>query len=399
MTRLYCFVCNSLFSNRQLSRLSAQSHDLRTCATARRLNSSLPEEEENVDSRICLTCRNSIQEELEAITQDPSHLRLNVAIQGHAHACFICSLTEGTYTLSVESRVDVYIQQEIYVPPEVKSCQNHFNERGFIHRFLLPGIRYFNKPYIMRGYEMQTFMQAFRNVARTSKSVYEENLCDEDFTYMTSLSKAQFNDLLSYCDPVEENGFRRKVKRKDLLMFLCKMRQGISDDFLKVIFDYTTRQAVSLAVSTVRRSLMLRLVPDNLGFNAINRQEYIERHVTEFANQLYNPTPQVPRVIAYMDGTYAFTEKNSNHRVLRQTFSSHKTSHLIKPVLVVAPNGYILQIQGPYFSDSRNNDASILNNEFDRDAQNMNEWFQDGDIMILDRGYRDSIPLLISKVS
>lgn len=178
---------------------------------------------------------------------------------------------------------------------------------------------------------------------------------------------------------------------------MCKLRQGVADDFLKVIFNYPTRQAVSLAVSVVRRSLMMRFVPGNLGFQALTRQEYIQNHVTEFANQLYNPTPNVPQVIAFMDGTYAFTEKNSNHRVLRQTFSLHKTSHLVKPVLVVAPDGYILQVQGPYFADGRNNDAAILNNEFERDEENMNEWFQAGDILVLDRGYRDSLPLLRSK--
>lgn len=43
----------------------------------------------------------------------------------------------------------------------------------------------------------------------------------------------------------------------------------------------------------------------------------------------------------------------------------HKGRHLIKPALVVAPDGYILDIHGPYFSDSRNNDASMLQNEMD----------------------------------
>lgn len=39
--------------------------------------------------------------------------------------------------------------------------------------------------------------------------------------------------------------------------------------------------------------------------------------------------------------------------------------HLVKPEVMVAPDGYILAINGPYFSDSRNNDASILNHELE----------------------------------
>ena len=74
------------------------------------------------------------------------------------------------------------------------------------------------------------------------------------------------------------------------------MRQNLSDDFLKVIFRFSSRHAVSLSIATVRRSLMLRFVPHNIGLNA----------------------------------------------------------------LVVAPDRYILDIHGPYFSDSRNNDALML---------------------------------------
>lgn len=61
---------------------------------------------------------------------------------------------------------------------------------------------------------------------------------------------------------------------------------------------------------------------------------------------------------------------------------------------MVAPDGYILDIHGPYFSDSRNNDAAMLTNELQRDIQGIREWFQEHDLFIVDRGYRDAIPLL-----
>lgn len=140
------------------------------------------------------------------------------------------------------------------------------------------------------------------------------------------------------------------------------------------------------------RSLMQRFVPTNIGYNAITRENYIERHVAEFANTLYNPKPQNSRVITFIDGTYTYIPKSSNFRVLRQSYCVHKGRHLLKPVLIVAPDGYILDIQGPYFSDSRNNDAAILQNEFDRDT--VRRWFQENDIALVDRGYRDAIEIL-----
>uniref|UniRef100_A0ABD2WA46 DDE Tnp4 domain-containing protein n=1 Tax=Trichogramma kaykai TaxID=54128 RepID=A0ABD2WA46_9HYME len=78
---------------------------------------------------------------------------------------------------------------------------------------------------------------------------------------------------------------------------------------------------------------------------------------------------------------------------MRQTFCRHKSDHLVKSTLVVAPDGYILDIQGPYFLDGRNNDATTLRHELEND-ENLNNWFRPGDIVVVDRGYRDVIDTL-----
>lgn len=135
---------------------------------------------------------------------------------------------------------------------------------------------------------------------------------------------------------------------------------------------------------------MIRIVPENIVFAAITKEGYIERHVSAFHNELYNPQPEIPRVIAYIDGTYSTIDKSRSFRTLRQSYCLHKWKHLFKPASLVAPDGYILNIQGPYFSDSPNNDAAMLRNEFDRDARAMREWFEEKSILIVDRDYRDA---------
>uniref|UniRef100_A0ABD2WMH4 DDE Tnp4 domain-containing protein n=1 Tax=Trichogramma kaykai TaxID=54128 RepID=A0ABD2WMH4_9HYME len=138
---------------------------------------------------------------------------------------------------------------------------------------------------------------------------------------------------------------------------------------------------------------MRRFVLNNIGLAAITREQYIERHVTDFANRLYNPTPENRMAIFYIDGTYTYCFKSKNFRSLRQTYCRHKSDHLVKPALVVAPDGYILDIQGPYFSDAHNNDAAMISHELEND-ENLNNWFRPGDIVVVDRGYRDVIPAL-----
>ena len=55
-------------------------------------------------------------------------------------------------------------------------------------------------------------------------------------------------------------GGHRIVHKKDVLAFLCKLRQGCSDEFLKVIFGFQTRRAVSMAINNVLESLKLILI-------------------------------------------------------------------------------------------------------------------------------------------
>ena len=147
-------------------------------------------------------------------------------------------------------------------------------------------------------------------------------------------------------------------------------------------------------IRCVRQSLKIKFVPENIGPRSISRREFIEQHVTEFSNVLYNSEPHIPRTIVAIDSTYAYIPKSSNFQALRQSYSMHKNRHLLKPSLVVAPDGFILSIFGPYFSDTRNNDASILQHAFENDADSLREWLHNGDIVLVDRGYRDAIPFL-----
>lgn len=134
-------------------------------------------------------------------------------------------------------------------------------------------------------------------MAKDQRRFVEENsFTDAEFESFSPMTKQQYLELFDYCDKVSCPGGYRYVSKKDLLMFLCKIRQGLYDNFLKVIFEYPSRQATSLAISSVRQSLMQRFVSTNIGLNAITRGDYVQRHVTDFANELYNPELHIPRV-------------------------------------------------------------------------------------------------------
>ena len=347
--RTCCYVCSRSFRNRQMSRINGEENVIKKeIAILRRHRLGSEPIDIGAESRLCFNCNLSIEDEIKKINRDPASLRLNIVTETRNSSCILCNSSANVHRLSLECRVNVFVMKNIYIPEYVNCCNRHLDSNGHILQPLLSALRYINRPFVIKGQQLQTFLQALRDVAN-SKSCYDNENCftDDDFKTVAPITKEQFQDLYTYCDRVpQEHGFR-SISKKDLLTFLCKLRQGLSDEFLKVIFRYSSRQSVSLAITKVRQSLLQRFVPMNIGFQAITRDEYITNHVTSFANELYNSEPSISKVIAYIDGTYSYINKSSNFRVLRQTYSVHKGRHLVKPPLIVAPDGYILAIQGP----------------------------------------------------
>lgn len=398
--RYPCFICDAVLIPRAMVRIDREEDALkREIARTRRDAGNRQPLDINDRTRLCNNCNISIVNEIDILQQDPQCLRLNVLTQTSSQTCLLreCNNNYNLQRLSVSCRVNIYLKRDIYVSENTKSCPEHLDAEGNLLQPLLETLRFINRPYVLKGTPLKNFLQELRNVANNiavSRFDNENNFSDEEFSSMSPITKEQFRELFTYCDPViQTNGFLY-VTKKHLLTFLCKMRQGLSDDFLTTMFGYKSRQNTSSIIATVRKSLCLRFVPSNIGVDAITRNQYIERHVTEFSNQLYNIEPQVPRAIAFIDGTYLEVEKSSNFEAQRLSYSMHKNYNLLKPSITVAPDGYILDIHGPYFSDHHNNDAAILNHQLQRDGEQFRRWFEENDIIILDRGYRDSAPLL-----
>ncbi|EZA55665.1 hypothetical protein X777_04307 [Ooceraea biroi] len=286
--RIHCYICDIKLQSRVMTNISGDENEQkRQIAIRRRSDLNHPPQQIQDNSCICLNCNRSINTEIDELVRDSEYLQLNVVKQTKNSSCIFCNQLQDLRKLSVKCRVKVFIIKNIYIPESTRCCLRHLDINGFIPRLLLEDLQFIKRPPITRE---------------------------------------QFQDLYTYCDSVLEPGqnVHRHVSKKHLLTFLCKIRQGLSDDFLRVIFRFDSRQAVSLAITT--------------------------------------------------------------------SFSMHKGHHLIKPALIVAPDGYILDIHGPYFSDSRNNNASMIENEMD--ATELREWFNNGDIFIVVRGYSDALPFL-----
>ena len=101
-------------------------------------------------------------------------------------------------------------------------------------------------------------------------------------------------------------------------------------------------------------------------------------------------------MISIWDATYVYIEKSSNYQFQRSTYSLHKYRNLVKFMMLVATDGYIIDAIGPYLANGKNNDANITIDMFEKSSEIQN-WFEKDDIFVVDRGFRDCSSYLKKK--
>ena len=129
----------------------------------------------------------------------------------------------------------------------------------------------------------------------------------------------------------------------------------------------------------------------NLGAKSITRNVIIDEHTTNMAKILLCCED---RVITIWDATYIYIEKSSSYDFQRATYSMHKHRSLLKFMLVVASDGFIIDVIGPFLCNGRNNDASITEEVLSESSYDISDWFERGDVFVVDRGFRDCLDYL-----
>ncbi|CAF4615315.1 unnamed protein product [Rotaria socialis] len=62
--------------------------------------------------------------------------------------------------------------------------------------------------------------------------------------------------------------------------------------------------------------------------------------------------------------------------------------------MLVYTDGYIISAIGPYLANARSNDASITKHIMLNNREGIIDWLEPNAVLIVDRGFRDSLPLL-----
>lgn len=128
-----------------------------------------------------------------------------------------------------------------------------------------------------------------------------------------------------------------------------------------------------------------------MGYDHLTRNEVIFRCLS-IPNALFGnleaPLSQ-RKAIVILGGTYIYLQKSGNYYFQRKSYSLHKFRRLLKPFLIVCPDGDIINIYGLY--EATKSDATILTEIMRSQIDPFHWFFNEGDVLILDRGFRDSI--------
>lgn len=174
--------------------------------------------------------------------------------------------------------------------------------------------------------------------------------------------------------------------RSALGMFLMLLRNNMKQELIAYNFS-TSQQVVSQAIDTVSLALTEKFVPHYLGYDHMTREEALEKHSIHLTSDVLNRPDD--RLCLISDCTYNYIEKPSDFVLQRKTFSLHKQRNLLKPLYIVLPSGYILEAAGPYFCDSKNNDAANIRHHYEN--SDLLLFLEEEDFFVLDRGFRDVV--------
>ncbi|CAF1052181.1 unnamed protein product [Brachionus calyciflorus] len=205
---------------------------------------------------------------------------------------------------------------------------------------------------------------------------------------MTVLSVEAIIDIYMKRDILITKENRSKLQA--IAIYLFWLKTGLDQNTIANIFDIEYRKNVSNICAQVRNAMLKDFVPQYLGAKRFVRDQWLGQN-TEMVNSLFDLTDDRFAVIA--DGTYCYCQKSSNNMVQRKLYSGHKKRPLVKPFVITASNGKIIDVYGNYAAVE--NDALIMESVMEKDLD-LRKLLKKGDLAIFDRVFKDCISRLKS---
>jgi hypothetical protein len=204
----------------------------------------------------------------------------------------------------------LFLTRNIWIPAGARCCPEHV----ILSRFTKEALDVI-KPLSIRYEEcdssyVETLLEKSRILYNGKKRFNFDDAChlsDKEYSTLTGLSKDAFDHLVGVVSSSNlKNSCHRSV-RTAIGIYLCKLRLGLSNTLLSIMFEIPDKRAVCRIIHSARQALMVCFVPFHLGFNHITRQQIIDLHTTTVARELMCEGRDDTAVVV-VDGTYIYVQ-------------------------------------------------------------------------------------------
>jgi hypothetical protein len=337
----------------------------------------------------------------ESAAQPPLSITLRSLSHQHSKCC-ICSSKGELHVISEKARMQILAHTRVFIPAGCRCCGHHLlPDKTFTWRELVT-LKNSRETLAERDVPLSVSLlssllettEVICNAKKTIDFDDDTTIQNDHFYSLTGLTKDQFSIVFHSINEQYLRNSPTISRRNALGMFLMKLRLGQSNSVLAAHFNLTGSRTVGRVLERVATALKKCFVPLYVGVQHISREDFNSQHVPNYCRTLMKT--ETDKVIVVVDGTYSYIQKALNNYFQKKSFSIHKKRSLVKPMFIVAPDGYILHVIPHYLSDSKNNDAAIIQHAFATNEQ-LRGWFQPGDTFVVDRGYLDAKEYLESE--
>lgn len=314
--------------------------------------------------------------------------------------CVVCCISNSNkkmHLVPIEAILDTYIERGILLKIGCRCCSSHLTDCKKFNSESLHQLKSVGEGIELDSKNVLNIFQEFRIIAKRThfwaKFKNDNSFTDEESRKNTGLSKEDLIYLNNQLVSMRNSDERSKLQA--LTTYLFWIKTGLDQDTIGIHFEISQQQ-VSRYCEQARAALLKDFVQKNLGVYHLSRNEWI-RHNSVIASKLFiQNSVQKQQLIVVADGTYLFCQKSSNNTFQRKTYSQQKKTHLVKPFVVCATDGYIIDIFGLH--EANKNDARILL-ELLENRDDFRSLIFPQDIFLLDRGFFDAKETLETKYS
>jgi hypothetical protein len=308
--------------------------------------------------------------------------------------CFVCRSPTGRSRIPNSALLDTWLKLKILVPENNRICADHLDS-GIFTEEALSRIIVTKESAELNGQQVAKWLTNLSLKLSQRHRLIDFNsnagLPNEDVKMLTGIDRNAFQALVNVLKTSKMRESANRSLQNALGIFMILLRLNLSQRVIAFLFG-VSQSVVSDAIDAVSEVLLEKFVPLHLGYEHLSREQIMNHMRPTFTTILERDEEDM---ILILDGTYLYAEKSSNFYLQRRSFSSHKNRNLFKPMMVVCPDGYVIEADGLYFSDGVNNDSKILEDMWKKDNSVLSR-----DCLILDRGFRDVIPRIeASKVA